>query len=855
MDKKIIFNILAVIFGTLLIAQAASAEILIGDVSISPHELWIDESDLIYISFKCTGCDRADLHIVSDETEIRPEAHLKIGTTDTYQYEYSPTHSGKYTVTIAGYNTTGNETNETTTGFSVYRLKGEILEPNALHPYLVYRGEKIGGEGADTPSITFDFYKIEDDEQEITVDDSANVDFELYLGDIKIDLNDGKSYGRINYNRKTKHWELSFKLPEETAPGIYDVKVVAKYIKGGVHTIDVANADSMIVKPSLEAKIVSPTTSRFISLHGTDKINVKVRVSYKGNPIVLNEPSFRLYVGNEEMQILVTQDTEDNFVWNLQTIVPGKEAGTRDLTVYVEYEGETPYPTSLSEKDAIHFVIPFKGRITDSTGTIRHVKIKLENNDSSNYYVIENGNDGRYSANIIPGRYEMDVEFPEIMAHFRKVEITEDNLRETSVAGGPINYDSPKNVKVIENGINVVKLVVLEFDLPFHVAELTIPYSDAEIKNEEDLEVYLCENWNFGKVACADRWKRIDNFIINSRGNIVLLNATDASAFVIGERKRLQLTLDGNLGYGNYIAGDKLIIKGQVTDEKGNAIEAADVEVGIVGIDETKKTAKTIISGNFKSQLELPEAKGLYNVSVSANKNPYKGITKYFTIETEIKKELSFFNVPDGEKIYVGDPFDIKFTITNTGQTKLSDIRLSVAGLASEWYQLLPISVNTLEPSDSEDIELKILVPEKYCEKYECKNYYPVTITAKAGDVVKDAMMTITLRREKEDASTSKTEQETNTKASAERSGLEGFFALGTGSSFENAVMFIGIVIIVVLIGLTIKKKQIKPSHGKEVNLLHYMKNGMKSKNAGGDSAQLPRGGLLGQVRKNKHHQ
>ncbi len=834
METRVI--LVAFLISLALFSASASAVLHMGDVSIDPDILWLDNSKSVDIEIECFGCEKVEVHIEGPGANLDDEAQKKPGVNDIFTYTYVAHKPGTYSIDVIGFgiNET-NTTNTTSKNFVAQQLKATIVSPSASHPLLKYKEELFD-------NVYLDFSLLEDDEMAITESHKNKVDFRMFLDDVEIDLQTGDD----RYDTDIGHWKFTPKVPGSLAPNIYDLTIHAKY---DGQTVEVSHADSVIIKPSFEASILEPTTNQFLSLKGTDKMTVKTRLSYKGQPIQLGDPSFTFYLGEEKISTLVTQDENDKYIWYLQMVVPGQKAGTKDITIYVSYNGETPYPPTLTEKDAVHFVIPFAGRIVDSSGTIQHIDIKLEDKNQSKYYSIQNGNDGRYLANIIPGTYNMDIVLPAITAEFMDVEITEENLKETATTDGPINYDAPKQLTSIEGGIDVVKAVVIEFDLPFSDAEFTISYDDSKIRNEENLEVYQCFNWNFGKTDCADEWENVYDINVNTRGNVVMFNTTIPSAFIIGERKELEIALDNDIGYGNYVAGETLEIKGHVTDSSGNAIEAADVEVSIVGMNNYTTEAKTIISGNFKTQLEMPIDKGIYNLSVRAIKYPFKDAARYFTLETEIKEEVSFINVPDGQKIYVGEPVDIKFSLLNSGQTELRNIKLYVAGLATEWYQLLPVAINELPPGEIKNIELKILVSESYCEKYECKNYYPVTLQAKSERIDEDALMTITLRMEKE-TTEGTTIQETKETETQNPFSFDGLITGGmAGGSAESVAVYGGLVIIAALVILSMRKRYFvnnqTRSPAPQSNVLHFMKSGIKKDTVQGQGSHF--GGLLGQ--------
>ncbi|RLJ10054.1 MAG: hypothetical protein DRP15_01360, partial [Candidatus Aenigmatarchaeota archaeon] len=75
------------------------------------------------------------------------------------------------------------------------------------------------------------------------------------------------------------------------------------------------------------------------------------------------------------------------------------------------------------------------------------------------------------------------------------------------------------------------------------------------------------------------------------------------------------------------------------------------------------------------------------------------------------KKEITIEEYPTELAVEVGYAKFPNIKIRNTGDVNLTDIRLMVSGLPSEWYEITPQKIDLLEPNQTAVFTLKILVP------------------------------------------------------------------------------------------------------------------------------------------------
>ena len=280
---------------------------------------------------------------------------------------------------------------------------------------------------------------------------------------------------------------------------------------------------------------------------------------------------------------------------------------------------------------------------------------------------------------------------------------------------------------------------------------------------------------------------------------MVQFNVSAFSAFVIGERKSLHF--DANIAKKDYFMGDTIPISGKVLDSNGNPIEDASVYASLGSVNES---AKTDIGGFFTINLKAPMYEGSLKLTLRAEKDPFLPAESSVFIDLSRKTELSILS-PETIDISEGKTNSVNITIENTGQTNLSDITVSIEGIPSEWYQLIPTTISAMNPKDSDKVTLKVLVPAGYCSSHECKKFYLINVVAKSKET---KIGTTTVLQFVENTSTAG-DEETNTPTGFLTKLKSTPTAMVTSfTDFLNTGWWIVLIIIIIVFGFLIKNKK-----------------------------------------------
>ena len=672
-----------------------------------------------------------------------------------------------------------NATNITTqVNFTLYSIAIDIDTPTESNPETVYREGKL--------SVSFDFNKITDSQEIITNPDN----FRVFLSGTEVSISQADYW----INTTTGKWNIQTSVPDSFSFGSYDLKIEGTY-QG--HTVSDTENNAVAIKYPLSVDIVSPTYSSPQAFVDGGQFAIKAKILYKSEVIGTDKfgiNDFSVLIGdNIYTPDSISRDETDTQYWNIKVSTPKYDPGSYDLTLSVTYDGNT---VSSKQEDAIQFVLPFKGTLIDAGGKIIGARIIFEDTGKT----IRTDNLGVYelSPGLVPGTYNLRIEFEDgkTIARFKGVEINK-NTPDMNRYPYTIRYDRLSGTPANIEGVSVAKTVVLEFGLPFQNAEVTISYDDVESKimNQMNIEVFACHNWNFAARRCAGQWEKIPSNV-DTILNIISFNATELSAFIIGERKSLKM--DVNLDVKEYTLGEPIQIKGKVTDTSSNPIEDAVIKFSIAKGNITT-TTKTTFGGFYVGEISAPMEEGIFNITIEAVKEPYIGYKASLSLQAVKSKSLSFIGIPDTTDIYLDTPQDIKFTLLNSGQTALTDIRLYIVGISTNWYQLIPQAINELQPGESKEITLKINVPTQDCISGACKTYYSITIQAKSNEIEKESVLTATLKQKVVQQKETKPQEWFNFEAlTGQLTGSEPVFYMG-----------MSVIIIIIFTVLIIRKKKI----------------------------------------------
>ncbi|MEM7825067.1 MAG: carboxypeptidase-like regulatory domain-containing protein [Candidatus Aenigmatarchaeota archaeon] len=381
--------------------------------------------------------------------------------------------------------------------------------------------------------------------------------------------------------------------------------------------------------------------------------------------IAINKDNLEIYVGNT--QATITAITPISNYFNVAILAPDLSSGSYTLSVLLLYKNY-----SYTNSKTIDYIVPVSGKIVDENekGVAVQLRFLLNNVEKLRLYTDSSGD---YSGNLPPDTYDIQAIFPQSTLYLYDVRV--------SSFENPIKYyylisDVP--------GLNLVGLYVYEAALTYSKVSIEMKYDERNVLNENLIKVYRCENWNTGRKECYSNWEEISASVDTIR-NTVYVNTTSLSAYAIGTLK--QLSIDFNLNKQKFYLKDLVKLKGMVLDENRNSVSNSSVRVYGKNITSVKSFSDS--NGVFSIEFLSPEQEGNYTLFLSAEKHPYLSFNSSIILEVVKSREISIV-FPETVKIKQGENLTQDFTLVNTGQTDLYNLNISLTGIPSEYYTLIP---------------------------------------------------------------------------------------------------------------------------------------------------------------------
>ena len=663
------------VFLALMLPSGAKGIPVITDANITPENPWFGQD--IRLSLSCN--DSTDITRVYAEI-FGPEIILK------NDLDFSPSGGGLYELFVPAKRLTepGNyyvnlfcennlsESSNTTLNFMVSVLNGYVTE---IDPQPSYTGDVINI-----------YFMVKKDNTPLTSD----VDFNVYL--------DGKTYPFTVFNyHVVKGWNININAPEE---GEHELKLVASYDGESL-----SNLTQIVTKRAIDFDILKMDKT---SLSGGEPLTLTLRVLEKDSPVILKEEYLDFEVNGISAPIDYIS-TRGNGEYDVRIITPELSPGSYTLRVTMKYKDQI----HIREKEII-YVIPVSG-VFSQEGKGLPITLSFKSKETEQIWRFKTNGLGEYQGSIKPGMYDIELLDTRTKSKitFYDVLVEEFNDPVKYYAFGPVDIE----------GIDVAAVYVFENDMNFQGAQIELKYDDSKINDENEIEVFACENWNTGKKQCNSGWGD-EEYALDTMRNYVRINTDYPKTYAIGTRKKLivKFTLDREVYYSGY----EIIIDGTVYDNTGRTVPDVKLNVFIEG-SEVSEQITTNSNGVFSLTLTAPSEEGRYHLVIEAVKNPYaKGTTKK-DIEVRKKRELNIIPI-DSIQLQRNDSYTVNISIRNSGQTEMKDIELSVSGLPEEFYGLKTSFIDSLMPGQTVTIPLIITIPSD-----AKKTSYIVTIKVKSG--------------------------------------------------------------------------------------------------------------------------
>jgi hypothetical protein len=651
--KKYFIILLILIF----VQRTSYALPVIDNVSVNPQSLWLGESPIILLN--CYDNENKTITSVYANTSgpgiILPRLDFTGTNPFTGNYNLFKTYLdrvGNYDVIISCNN---NESQSTafSTSFSISKLTGTISYIDSIG----YIGDEI----------EIDFL-VKKDSNVL----SSGVSFNVTLNDQLKQLKVPPAYDL------SKGWVL--KLDSPSTEGTYNVKVYAYYDRANT-----SNSSSISVMKRIDFGVVSLSKNW---VNGNENITLSLKAKDMGNIIDVNKNNLNIQISSTSVNILSIDRSGDTY--NVRITVPSLYAGTYDLTSILSYEGSVYYDTK-----SIDYIVEVKGKIVDNNNKGISTQIKFFSGNVEKLKVSTDSS-GYYSSSIPPGTYEVQIIFPQSTLYLDYVSINYFN--------DPVKYFYSSEDLV--SGIRSAGLFGYEVALDYDEARIEMNYNEKNLIDETQLTIFRCSNWNSGRKTCNDNWYEVYGDFDTVR-NLAKLNLTSLSAFVVGERKAINVNF--NLDSEKYYTDSTVKLIGLVKDIDGSNIDNATVKMYVKNT-EIKINTSSDNNGVFSIEFKAPKNEGNYTLVLSAEKSPYISFSSNKNFEV-IKSRTIEILIPDTIKLKQGQSLTQEVSIVNTGQASLLNLNISLIGIPTNYFNLTNF-IGRLNENEENKIFIYFTIPE-----------------------------------------------------------------------------------------------------------------------------------------------
>ncbi len=446
-----------------------------------------------------------------------------------------------------------------------------------------------------------------------------------------------------------KGWLIRVDAPD--VPRVYNLAVTAHY-----QGKDITSASTVEIKAPVEFEVLQIGTS---SILPKDNVTFKLRAMQNGENIPING-ILTVRVGSTSSTIRSVTENGDAFDVSIAT--PDLSPGEYQLTAEISYNG-TIYSSSI----ALNYVSVFSGKIRDGSlgGVFTFFK------GDSQHLQMTTRSDGTYSAEILPGEYDVQLEFADAT-----IKLDGANVNKFKDA---IEYDYEPSVSM--PGFTISGIYHIDTEWDFDVATVVLKYGGTGFANEADLKVFKCSNWNSARNSCVDPWVIIFPDIDSSH-NRVSFTVSDFSVFAVGIKEEIKLSL--NFDRSKYGIKDFIRVTGSTAGDKGQLTNVT-VRLRTDGwpIDHTVQTNH---NGVFSLDFLGPEQEGNYTLIATAKKHPYVSYNMTHRLEVLNMPSISVV-FPGSVQVKQGNTTGEELLIVNTGQKKITDLDISLE-LSDKYYSV-----------------------------------------------------------------------------------------------------------------------------------------------------------------------
>ncbi|MCS7123320.1 MAG: hypothetical protein RMJ17_01970 [Candidatus Aenigmarchaeota archaeon] len=487
--------------------------------------------------------------------------------------------------------------------------------------------------------------------------------------------NKEKQLKQLPFFKANVGWILKFDAPSRE--GTYELKVSANYDR-----ITISNKTFIEVKKpfrlehfSLSSYLVKPN----------EVLTVFFQVYYKDENIEVEKNNVKIFV--DDILLNITEFGRQGDFHFARVVLPFLSPKSHEIKIFVSYNGN-----HISSVKEVTYLGQIKVNLSPNTN--------LEFISTSYKFSFTSDRNGVINNFIAFGTYDLKIWNNKVNIVLFNTKIYEEEI--------PLNF---QEIELDIEGINNAGSYLVETSLNFSSAYLELYYDENKVFDESKIKVFRCDSFNFAIKKCNNEWKFVDNFTIDSVKNVVRFSTSYLSVFLIGTEKILNLEL--SFDKEKYFLKDIAKFTGYVVDEWNNKVKSVAINLKIVGTNINYKTFSNN-DGVFSGSFILPEKEGEFEVLVVVDAK-FSNLTKKYKLKIERSKEISIIFL-DSVKVKVGESLELEAIIKNIGQSNLTNIKIEIDGIPSEYYQIEDSVIEFLEVNKEYSIKIVFRILEHFNE-------------------------------------------------------------------------------------------------------------------------------------------
>jgi len=539
----------------------------------------------------------------------------------------------------------------------------------------------------------------------------------------------------------------------------------------------------------------------------------------------------------ESVHVKSARCQEDEQKCRLTLDIPVLDPGEYDIILNVASPSISSPVYSAQDSVSLNVVVPFMGTLLDASGNPIQAKIILTNLDSGETKVVNTDSSGKYYSEILPGNYDIELQFSGgIDLRFTRVEVGTSEV--ATMLGDIFRFDMNHLNSELPKGVRNIETVVVEFALPFKRMWARVPYDSGRVTGDEaKLRTYVCDSWNFKRSVCNTEWENIGGSIDKIRDSVSFNASFDSAAYMVAEQEWVHIT-DLKISKKTVYMGEAIEVSGRVLDSNG--VKKPGVLVSLI-LPEFSLSEKTLTDedGQFTLFLNAPYESGPTEIKVEVSGDLYVPYSVTDTINIIKKEEMRLVGLQDTYDVRMGREFKIPFSLSNTGQTNISDvIYVSLSGISNEWYTISPTQISGLGMGDNQQLDLTINIDPNSC-RTQCKQYYLISINAKSESL--EATQSFTIKILTPSNETKKSTKQSAVKPKSKSGGVTAFFSTATTGMGSNSIYIILLATLFGLVFLTYRKRTVVRHSKRRTTSLGVVYQGSSSLGSFGKRSSLRR--------------